>query len=149
MTPIGNLSDFVADQQVFEWAGIGFGEIESHRIMKSLKQLTKDSGAGSIRFFGKIAGTEKDYYVAEGTLEGGEEDTEGKPADMEPKGTGVNKFTYWVTDSALGSWTKLPDLTPNDIKASRQIKVLFSGDLERPIFTNPFFFGNEKDYLRA
>ena len=26
---------------------------------------------------------------------------------------------------------------------------LFTGDLERPIFTNPFFFGREKHYLRA
>lgn len=33
--------------------------------------------------------------------------------------------------------------------AARQVKVLFTGDLERPIFTNPFFFGKEKHYLRA
>jgi hypothetical protein len=33
--------------------------------------------------------------------------------------------------------------------AARKIKVLFTGDLERSIFTNPFFFGKEKHYLRA
>lgn len=33
--------------------------------------------------------------------------------------------------------------------AARKIKVLFTGDLERTIFTNPFFFGKEKHYLRA
>lgn len=33
--------------------------------------------------------------------------------------------------------------------ASLNIKVLFTGDLERPIYTNPFFFGKEKHYLRA
>ena len=27
--------------------------------------------------------------------------------------------------------------------------MLFSGDLERKIITNPFFFGQEKHYLRA
>ena len=27
--------------------------------------------------------------------------------------------------------------------------MLLSGDLERPIFTNPFFFGKERNYLRA
>jgi len=43
----------------------------------------------------------------------------------------VNKFVYWVTDSVLEKWTKLPDLLPGDIKASRQIKVLLTGDLER------------------
>ena len=141
----------IADSKIYEWAGIGFGEIETWRIQRSLKTLAKESGAASIRLFGKIAGTQKDYYVAEGVVEGGEEggEGEGRPADQEAKGTGVNKFTYWVTDSILEKWTKLPDLSPADIKASRQIKVLFTGDLERPIFTNPFFFGREKHYLRA
>lgn len=73
----------------------------------------------------------------------------GKPADLEPRGTGVNKFVYWVTDNAMGKWVKLPDLSPVDIKVARQIKVLLTGDLERPIYTNPFFFGKEKHYLRA
>ena len=68
---------------------------------------------------------------------------------MEAPGTGVNKSTYWVAHSSLGAWTKLPDLAPKDVAAARGIKVLFSGDLERTIYTNPFFFGKEKDYLRA
>lgn len=37
----------------------------------------------------------------------------------------------------------------SDIKAARQIKVLFTGNLERQIYTNPYFFGQEKHYLRA
>ena len=40
-------------------------------------------------------------------------------------------------------------MSPADIKAARSIKVMLTGDLERPIFTNPFFFGKEKHYLRA
>lgn len=35
------------------------------------------------------------------------------------------------------------------MRGARSIKYLFTGDLERQIFTNPFFFGREKDYLRA
>ena len=35
--PIGYVPDLLQDSKVFEWAGIGFGEIESYRIMKSLK----------------------------------------------------------------------------------------------------------------
>lgn len=49
-----------------------------------MQTLSKESGAGFIRFFGKISGTEKDYYVAEGALEGGDEGADGgdsKPAD--------------------------------------------------------------------
>ena len=68
---------------------------------------------------------------------------------MEASGTGVNKFTYFVSHSSFSKWTKLPDLAPKDIIASRAIKVMFTGDLERTIFTNPFFFGKEKHYLRA
>jgi len=73
----------------------------------------------------------------------GEEEVEGeeKEADFEPKGTGVNKFTYFVASDSLSEWTKLPDLSPKQIHAARTIKVLFSGDLEKKIYTNPFFEG--------
>jgi radial spoke head protein 4A len=48
---------------------------------------------------------------------------------------------YWVTDNVLNNWIKLQDLLPSDIKAAREIKVKFSGNLDRQIYTNPFFFG--------
>ena len=117
-----------------------------------MKKLAAESGASKLRFFGLIRGTQKDYYVAEGELEGGEEEggeEAEKPADFEPKGTGVNKFTYWVSVSTYGPWQKLPDLAPKDIEAARKIKVMFTGDLNRAIYTNPYFFGKEKHYLRA
>lgn len=107
-----------------------------------MKKLSGKVSATSLNFFGKITGTESDYYIAEGTVDG-EEEAEGdeKEADFEPKGTGVNKYTYFVASDSLCEWIKLPDLTPAQMKASRCIKVLFSGDLERKIFTNPFFDG--------
>ena len=43
----------------------------------------------------------------------------------------------------------MPDLWTKDIKAARANKVSFTGDLERSIITNPFFFGKEKHFLRA
>jgi hypothetical protein len=61
----------------------------------------------------------------------GAEEGDEKPADFEPRGTGVNKYVYWVTDNVLSKWTKLPDLLPKDIKAARQIKVSFTGDLNK------------------
>ena len=51
--------------------------------------------------------------------------------------------------NAFDSWKKLPDCSPADIDMSRKVKVLLTGDLERDIYTNPFFFGKEKNYLRA
>jgi hypothetical protein len=35
--------------------------------MKSLKQLAATTGAANVRLWGKIWGTDKDYYIAEGT----------------------------------------------------------------------------------
>ena len=136
---------------MYQWAGIGFGQQEIYRLQKSLKKLSTDSGAARLRFWGKIRGTENDYYVAEGEVDGeaeGDEEVE-RSAEFEPKGTGVNKNTYWVSHKSFGDWTMLPDLEPTDISSARQIKVLFTGDLNRNICTNPFFFKKEKEYLRA
>lgn len=107
-----------------------------------MKKLAADSGATKLRFFGKIRGTENDYYVAEaegGGEEGGEEGVE-LPPDFEAAGSGVNKFSYWVSHSSLGAWTKLPDISPADLNAGRAIKILFTGDLERPIYADPYYF---------
>jgi hypothetical protein len=84
-------------------------------------------------------------------LEGEDELPEGenRPENYEARGTGVNKYVYWVTGNILSKWVRLPDLLPEDIIAARNIKVSFTGDLERQIFTNPFYFGTEKTYLRA
>mmetsp|Transcript_40301 Transcript_40301/g.61500 ORF Transcript_40301/g.61500 Transcript_40301/m.61500 type:complete len:267 (-) Transcript_40301:439-1239(-) len=150
--PVGLVPDLLEDSEVYQWAGIGFGKQETYRLLLSMKKLSGEAGVAKLRFFGKIRGTEQDYYIVEGEAEGGEEEggaEEEKPADFEDKGTGVNKMTYWVSHSSFSKWTKLPDLYPQDISASRSIKVLFSGNLERTIFTNPFFFKTEKFYLRA
>ena len=61
----------------------------------------------------------------------------------------MNKYTYFVANSPFSPWKRLPDLAPSHIETARKIKVLFSGDLERDIICNPFFFGKEKHLLRA
>jgi len=53
---------------MLEWAGISFGDDFSYMIQKSLKRLAVMSDAQSLKFFGKIYGTQKDYWVAQGTL---------------------------------------------------------------------------------
>ena len=146
-----NVPDLLEESKVWQWAGIGFGQQELYRLQKSLKTLAKDTGANWIRFFGVVKGTDKDYFVAEGDYageEGGEDGPE-RPPEFEAKGSGVNKYTYWVTSCSTGKWEILPDLEPKDIAASRSIKVLFSGNTKREIHTNPYFFGKEEIYLRA
>ena len=153
--PVCNVPDLLEEAKVWQWAGVGFNQQELYRLQKNLKTLAKDTGANFIRFFGVIKGTTQDYYVAEGDYAGGDEAAEGegepaeRPADFEAKGSGVNKFTYWVSSSSTGKWTILPDIEPKQLNASRAIKVLFSGDQKRDIHTNPYFFGKEEIYLRA
>lgn len=152
--PVGFVSSILDDQRVFALAGISFGEQDALRIQLSLKKLSATTSAQQVRFFGRIRGTVKDYFIAEATVEGGEDDAkdgdEASEPNIEEKGTGVNKFTYFVTTDLLsGQWTKLPDLKPSQIMAARQIKVKFTGDLQRKVFTNPYFFGTEMHYLRA
>ena len=36
---IGNVPDLLADSKLYEWAGIGFGEQETYRLMQSLKVM--------------------------------------------------------------------------------------------------------------
>jgi len=110
------VQDLLADMRIFQWAGIGLGEQETYRLQKSLKKLATDSSATELKLFGKILGTQKDYYIVEATVdgEGGDDDAEEieRGPDFEAKGTGVNKFTYFVAHNSLSEWHKLPDLTP-------------------------------------
>lgn len=53
---------------MLEWAGIDFGEENVFLIQKSLKRLAVMSGASTLRFWGKIYGSCKDYWIAQGTL---------------------------------------------------------------------------------
>lgn len=81
--------------------------------------MAKTSGASKLRLWGKINGTEKDYFIAEGTAEAPVTEEE-KPADMEPRGSGVNEFAYWVCNSPdENKWTALPDLVPADVAITR------------------------------
>ena len=104
--------------------------------MLSVKKNTKQ-----LRLWGKILGKERDYYVAEGLADGGEEAGE-LPPNVEPKGTGVNKFNYWVSSCLTGDWTELPVVTPEQIQISRRLKYMFTGNLSTPILSNPLFPGN-------
>lgn len=106
-----------------------------------------------MRLWGKIVGTEKDYFIAEGVVEGGEPAEGAEDAEpiegMEARGTGVNKYVYYACNGPLGAWVQLPDLRPQDIINAKSIKYNFTGDINRKIYTNPFYFETEKVYLRA
>ena len=105
------------------------------------------SGAEALRFAGKIFGTSQDYWIAIGRLPTAEEES-GDPT-AEARGKGVNETVFWVTDNLLNDWIQLPDCTPNHIKCARQIKHIFTGNLNANVDTNPAFDGKERHLLRA
>ena len=68
------------------------------------------SGASTLSFFGKIYGTQKDYWIAQGKLDLSEEKVTNPY--QEARGKGVNTYVYWVTDSLFADWIQLPDAEP-------------------------------------
>jgi hypothetical protein len=50
-------------------------------------------------------------------------------------------MNYWVSTCLTSEWVELPIVTPTQIKTSRKIKYLFTGDLKKSILTNPIFNG--------
>ncbi|TPX56079.1 hypothetical protein PhCBS80983_g04803 [Powellomyces hirtus] len=74
-----------------------------------------------------------------------------KPAVPLPKEerVGVNKYVYYVCNYAGGIWTRLPDVIPEKLQASRRIRKYFTGDLKHKIVSYPPFNGTEAQYLRC
>eukprot|EP00440_Ansanella_granifera_P045098 gb/GFBE01048874.1/.p1 GENE.gb/GFBE01048874.1/~~gb/GFBE01048874.1/.p1 ORF type:complete len:443 (+),score=139.32 gb/GFBE01048874.1/:1-1329(+) len=151
--PVCAIPDFVEEAEMLSWAGVGLGEMESYKVMCSLRNLAakeKDAGLVKLRFWGKVLGTEADYYVAEAQREGGG-DAEGDEADpdAEPAGQGANQYTYYATTDLAGDWRRLPDIKPREILAARSIKRLLTGNAGGKVVTHPYFDGKEEVYLRA
>ena len=84
--------------------------------------------------------------MAEGEKEGAGGEA---PPEVETRGTGVNKYVYWVTDSVTNDWIELPDTIPGTINISKELKLIFTGKPDSNMVTNPHFAGKEKELLRA
>lgn len=96
------LPSLVDEMKMLEWAGINFGDDMVYILQKSLKRLAVLSGATSVKFFGKIFGTQRDYWIAQGTIVG-EEEKQKNPM-VEKRGEGTNTHVYWVTENLLKDW---------------------------------------------
>lgn len=152
---LGSVRNFVEDAAMFAWAGVGFGQQESYHIAMSLTKLASDTPSiEKLRLWGKILGTEGDYYIAEGLLES----KTGTPPpvlpgtpeyDVEPRGEGANSFTYWVSPVGSAPWVRLPSARASHIVAARNIKHLMTGNLDAPVLSMPWYPGKERHLLRA
>ena len=101
---IGLLPDIRSDAKQWEWAGVSFGEFDLMLLQKNLKKHINTTGASQMNLWGKIRGTHADYFIAEGTLDAGEDEGAADP-ENEKRGEGVNKYVYWATNKPLGEWT--------------------------------------------
>lgn len=137
--------DLLADQMMYEWAGVSFGKGESYRLYLSIKKFCEATSPDyeMIRFWGKIITRNGDYYVLCGKTA---EDPEFDPLLEEGK-DGANKYTYWVSKHACDNWVMLPRVKPEMIKVARQLSTFFTGNLDAPVYGYPPFPGTEKELL--
>eukprot|EP00429_Kryptoperidinium_foliaceum_P067176 CAMPEP_0176054900 /NCGR_PEP_ID=MMETSP0120_2-20121206/27322_1 /TAXON_ID=160619 /ORGANISM="Kryptoperidinium foliaceum, Strain CCMP 1326" /LENGTH=428 /DNA_ID=CAMNT_0017388377 /DNA_START=90 /DNA_END=1376 /DNA_ORIENTATION=- len=145
---ICTVPDFNEEAEMFASAGIGLGETESYKVMCSLRNMAaKKQELNKVRFWGKVLGTDADYYIAEAAGGDGGEAEEGE--EMDAPGTGANTFTYFYTTDLSGSWEQLPHIKPSQIVAARMIKRLLTGNPKAKVITHPFFDAPEEVLLRA
>eukprot|EP00210_Caulerpa_lentillifera_P007584 g7244.t1 len=164
-------NDILGDGALLEALGVGLPREEMYEVALMSKLLGEDpsQSVSTIRFFGKFYGLERNYYVFETTLKEEPETTieansKGKTLciaqvpccvleDVIPVevGVGANAHVYFVCQEAGGGFTRLPDTTPAQIKASRELRRFLTGSLQSDAWSlvYPPFPGTEAYYLRA
>ena len=87
-TPLPNLMELCF---YFEQAGIGLNREEMIRVWLALKNLVDNHPLQHVRFWGKLLGTEQNYYVAEVEYREGDEEEE---EEEEVSDNIERKYTY-------------------------------------------------------
>lgn len=145
-----DIPDMVQDQRVLAWAGVGIQQEEMYTLLLSIQNLSRQQGNfASARFFGKIMGTQKDYYIVEAKLDQYAKQAVDPDTKKEPAGTGANAYVYFVANSPQDAWVMLPDVLPEQIITARLMRRYFSGVLTNPVLGYPRFPWPEASYLRA
>lgn len=140
--------DLLAEAEFLEWGGIALGKELVLRLELAISQLAHEKELSNVRFFGKIQGTQQDYYIIEAKLLDAPQDEKADP-HMEPYGSGANQYVYFAANSPGGKWTQLPNVLPQQIMLARQMRRFFTGNLAAPVLGFPRFPWGEAAYLRA
>lgn len=169
------LPPILDNQRYFTQCGVGLNLSESTELYLSVKTfLNNTKNIGFCRFWGKILGLQKNYYIIETTEieiqapafpgQAAHDDAASETASRNslPISTykppvqiqsefkaGPNRFVYYACNELNGSWTQLPDVKPDEILMARKITKYFTGNLEASLDCFPNFLGLEKNYLRA
>lgn len=160
----GEVPNVIADNNFLQNVGIGLNQREIILLQESIKKLVKTKPIQVARYWGKIQGAQRDYYVVEVEFNDGErphaeaneEEEQNEEATPKEKkapveeDVGPNLYNYFVCTSLGGKWTLLPDVTPQQIVASRSIKQMFTGNLKAEVIApTGRFEGTEMNLLRV
>ena len=125
-----------------------FSEEEWYKIRMSMKKILLQNDCEYLRFFGKIYGNNSDYYIIQGLLK--TYPMKNKQVHVESRGNeGINRFTFWVSNSILESLYELPDITHEQIVISRRFKYFLTGDLNSKVKSFVSFPGKEMHLLKC
>lgn len=152
------MSDQSNDYSILQSAGISvFHDITQQYILQlSIQSLLKqnDYKINNIRFWGKLIGKQSDYYIVEAKripappVIHNDNLHQQQPSISESSGNGVNQYIYYITNTYAdaSTWTLLPDLLPDHIITSRQLRTYLTGDLNSAIHGYKY---NEAIYVRS
>jgi len=143
------IEDVLELSKILEWGGISFSRSEWFKIRLGMKKLMLDSDATNVRFWGKIYGLQSDYYVIQGSLRHYPMQKPGTPYVDQRGNEGLNRFTFWVSNSVLEDWYELPEITPEQMVACRNFKYHLTGDLKSKVRAFSNFPGKEEHLLKC
>lgn len=141
--------DLLDDANLYEWAGVSFGKGELYRLYLSIRKACESlpSEVEKVRLFGKINTRTLPYYVIEGL---NPEDEEGADETKQEGRSGANKYAYYVSQCLEDAkWTKLPNVTMEQVVKARLFRRLLTGNLDATVPSYPPFNGTERNLLRA
>lgn len=152
------IADLLAHAELWEITGLSLGAEQHFQLQLSIAQLCQRESLTQARFWGKILGTQADYYIVETKLRSYaplpadflRKDPKIDPdAKLEWAGSGVNEYVYYVTNSLQKPWVRLPDLRPEQLTTARALRRFFTGDLTAAVHGYPSFPWGEAALLRA
>lgn len=144
------IEDILEKSLILEQSGITFGKDTWFKIKLAMKKIVLKENVEFLRFFGKIYGRESDYFVIYGRHKSYTNTKYPKNFDYEPSGLeGINKYTFWVSNSLLEEWSILPEISANHLKESFLIKYYFTGNLKHKVKSFSFFSGSESHLLKC
>ena len=114
-----------------------------------MKKLMLESDATNVRLWGKIYGLKSDYYIIQGSLRHFPMQKPGIPYTEQRGNEGLNRFTFWVSNNILDDFYELPEVTAEQIVASRYFKYHFTGDLNCKVRAFCHFPGVEAHLLKC